>query len=50
MDFLGNYRPPFGYENGEDGGLDAASLSPTVQAALNLANNNFVPTGENTLR
>ena len=37
MDFWGNYRSPFGYENGEDGGVDAAALSPTVQAALNLA-------------
>lgn len=50
MDFWGNYRSPFGYENGEDDEVDMAALSPTVQAALNLANNNFVPTGENTLR
>ena len=50
MDFFGSYRSPFGYENGENGGLDATAFSPTVQAALNLANNNFVSTGENTLR
>ncbi len=37
MDFFGGYRSPFGYENGEDDGVDMAALSPTVQTALNLA-------------
>ena len=37
MNFFGGYRSPFGYENGEDDGVDAAASSPTVQAVLNLA-------------